>query len=428
MRRLALALLGGGAVLAAACTSIIGFPDVGSVAGDGGTGHDANRRDSGMDGSSDARADGGHDAALACDAAGQTRCGAECVDEQSDTANCGGCGVVCGGKCASGRCAVTLASGQNEPTALVVDDTNVYWIDRGTVEGSSFNGSVMTVPVGGGTVTTFAAAQNEPLGIAIDSHSLYWSNSIGGTLVSGALDGGALSTLYTVAQPGTVEGPESVAVNSQAIFWTDGEGDITRTPRDGGSSSTLLTGAEYVGPSLTPLVQIASDGTSLYALVPVNPDGGASTLSLLKVPMAGGTPTTLASDGLSIYTQGTNLVLSGTRAYWGQLESDDSNTHLVGRVQSVALDGGALTPLATGQLFTGALPTVAVDDTSVYWSTVSSEAIGATVYLVKAPLSGGTPTTLFSGDDAGAVAITTDATSVYWTTGGRGTVMKLTPK
>ena len=46
---------------------------------------------------------------------------------------------------------------------------------------------------------------------------------------------------------------------------------------------------------------------------------------------------------------------------------------------------------------------------------------------MKAPLTGGAPTTLASGQGY-PWAIAVDATSVYWTTVGDGTVMKVTPK
>jgi hypothetical protein len=46
--------------------------------------------------------------------------------------------------------------------------------------------------------------------------------------------------------------------------------------------------------------------------------------------------------------------------------------------------------------------------------------------LMKVPLSGGAPTTIASQADVRGLAV--DATSVYWTDGTKGTVMRLTPK
>jgi len=59
---------------------------------------------------------------------------------------------------------------------------------------------------------------------------------------------------------------------------------------------------------------------------------------------------------------------------------------------------------------------IAVDSTSVYWVTNES--------VMKAPLTGGTPTTLFSGTYGPLLGLALDATNVYWTN-SNGTVMSV---
>ena len=91
----------------------------------------------------------------------------------------------------------------------------------------------------------------------------------------------------------------------------------------------------------------------------------------------------------------------------------------------VPIGGGTPTTLASSQ---GQPTSIAVDDENVYWG------CGKTGLVMKMPIVGGPPVTLASGQ-LGPTAIAVDATSVYWTNQGTyaqafadGSVMKVTPK
>ena len=64
------------------------------------------------------------------------------------------------------------------PQGMAVDVTYLYWTDWGSF------GTVMRVPVGGGTPTTIAAGQGKPTYLAVDAAGVYWTNlSNGGTVM-----------------------------------------------------------------------------------------------------------------------------------------------------------------------------------------------------------------------------------------------------
>ena len=83
-----------------------------------------------------------------------------------------------------------IASGQNVPTRIAVNATNVFWINAGSA-------SIATVAIGGGaveTVTTGAAQE-----IAVDSSYVYWTDGSSIYKVSATADAGASSTLVPTA-------------------------------------------------------------------------------------------------------------------------------------------------------------------------------------------------------------------------------------
>src|SRR5262249_47719335 len=99
--------------------------------------------------------------------------GASLVDTSSDPANCGGCGIGCAGTCTFRRCVMTLATGQDRPFALVIDQTNAYWTNSS--DGGVGTGSVASVPLAGGTTRTPAGGQTVPQYLAVGGANLYWT-------------------------------------------------------------------------------------------------------------------------------------------------------------------------------------------------------------------------------------------------------------
>jgi hypothetical protein len=62
--------------------------------------------------------------------------------------------------------------GGNGDSVIAYDDTYVYWVDNATV------GTMMRVPKTGGTATVIAR-DTSPVAIAVDANAIYWSNQAG---------------------------------------------------------------------------------------------------------------------------------------------------------------------------------------------------------------------------------------------------------
>ncbi len=318
-------------------------------------------------------------------------CTGTCTLAQVDPSNCGGCGVVCeggaNGACAAGLCYLILASGQDHPWPVAVDSTSVYWTNY-----DSSAGSVVKMPLAGGSPVTLASARANPLGLAIDATSVYWTEfGTPGSVLKVPLAGGALVTLAS-----NQANPTGIAVDGASVYWsnwtgTGTNGSILKMPLTGGTLTTLASGQAQP-------IAIAVDGSSAYWT-----NSGDGTV--MKVALTGGTPTTLAtSPANSEVSMG--IAVSANSVYW----ADGGN----GTIMKVASAGGIPTTLASGQ---GNVTSLVVDATTVYW-------LGEGV--LKAPLGGGAATTLAGAGGGGFFAIAVDGTSVYWSDSGMpGNVLKV---
>jgi sugar lactone lactonase YvrE len=150
-----------------------------------------------------------------------------------------------------------IVSGADQPDGVAVDSQNVYFgtqaggyvgqapitstgsfqqimsgvgaqggiaVYGGAIYVTSFGANeVLSVPIGGGTVTTVAASQDYPYGLAVDSSGVYWTNYEGGTIACAAA-GKGVSTLATGQGH-----PYFIATDSTAIYWTaNTDGNVMR--------------------------------------------------------------------------------------------------------------------------------------------------------------------------------------------------------
>lgn len=322
-----------------------------------------------------------------------TVCADACVDLNTDNRHCGACGKTCSAvapstaECTPTGCLVKLAMSKDSARDIIVDSTNVYWLD---------DANVMKVPLGGGISTTLASDQGFADDIAIDATNVYWAAHSDETVMKVPKAGGPPVALATGQN-----GPGGLAVNATELYYICNRG-VMRMPLAGGSSTVLAP-----SPSYSIDEALVLDATNVYW----RSDGLNNVINkIMKQSLeTGSTPITLATPS-SIGS----LALDATNIYWTMPEGGVAGA---AKLAKAPLEGGATTILATG------LETpsdIAVDGTYVYWT------VWAQGTVMKMPVTGGTPIILAS-DQGHPSAIVLDATSVYWTD-AYGPIMKLTPR
>jgi hypothetical protein len=299
-------------------------------------------------------------------------------------------------------CVVTLASGQSTATALAVGPDAVYWVDWGDL--GKADGTVMKVPLDGGTPVVLAPGRATPNSIAVDATSVYWTdqaaNSVQGGQTEGLveklpLDGGTAVTLASGQ-----ENPGSIVVYGTNVYWKEIVGAVHSVPTGGGTPTTLAS----IGPAGYDLVVGA---TGVYWGDSVGPNGG----SIMQMPLGGGTPTAIVSGTPSAPS---GLALGPAGLYW--TSSGDGTINMFGP--------GDTAPKTLASALSPASLVVDGDANAAYWASQTG-ADGSLWTLALA--GGGTPTKLASSQNT-PQSIAVDATSVYWIDQGSGSVMKLTPK
>jgi hypothetical protein len=221
--------------------------------------------------------------------------------ESVDRAHCGQCGRACTGtdECVLGQCVsrastviaaglnvVNDAGGQSPYVHVVLDATNVYFVDG--------NG-VHFVPKAGGAVKDLAPAAGKPARVAVDDTYAYWSVNLGAAIMRAPKDGSGTPTLVTAATQ-----PQGLVVDATDVFWVSnlpgaGDDNIHVAPKTGGTSTIFKS---QLGGEVDDII---TDGTFLYVAaqggnasnptaytIPIAADGGAgSSFAFLPAPMFG---------------------------------------------------------------------------------------------------------------------------------------------
>ncbi|MBI5476358.1 MAG: T9SS type A sorting domain-containing protein [Ignavibacteriales bacterium] len=305
----------------------------------------------------------------------------------------------------------TIASGLSISSKIVMDSDAIYWTeDDGTVPyyEDATTGVVRKVQKNGGTITTLASGLNHPVAILLDATNVYfiergsWPNA-NGTLKKITKNGDYTTIIATgLDYP---QGP--TAMNSTHIYWQEPTSTIKKINITGGDVITF-----YNGTPIWSLGYLALDTVEIFWS---EPNSDASTHDLKKMSLNGGEVTVLATQ---LSSAGANIVLDSANVYWSDQAVPPYGYPVTGdgEVKKVPRNGGVPTPLATGL---NAPSGIILDSFNgyLYWTDGGTWTSG--VYdtnsgsLKKISIDGGITTTITTGLN-GPGNLQLDENNIYW--------------
>jgi hypothetical protein len=330
-----------------------------------------------------------------------------CVVIQTDTNNCGACGVACdeGDVCIAGVCvpygAEYIATDLNDPEFIAVDATNVFWIDGVFEDDGGEGGRIATMSKMGGAVETIAPIQDYvsgyPRSLALDDAFVYWTgwNDIDshGTVARAPKDGsGPPLVLASPTEPG------DLALVGTMVYFVDGNGAIETVPKMGGTPTIFAQVPSYT------YLRLVTDGVTLYAERYLTAElTGLSALPYIGIPVR----ISVSTGQESVFGGQINgfgpIAVDATRAYFGtefnlDIQWFDLGDSAAGEVQApfgTQIPVDSFVSADCGLYFNPGY--------GVYFSTLTATPTPAVVGRSQY-----TPT------DSGMAAIAIDATYLYW--------------
>jgi hypothetical protein len=196
-----------------------------------------------------------------------------------------------------------IATNRPSPQAIVVDDTQVYWLEPGSMP---TNGSILSCPLSGcpsNTPHVMVDTLALPYGLALDSTSLYVTASGGGE-VYGVDKVTAKIRIIALSQ----NQPEGIAVANGQVYWATNLDGLIQSAPVGGSGGTT----KFIATTMGSPQSVAADSTKVYwsDTHPVFTFGPLEECSVTGCPPAA--PLKLVEMGETA----TNIAIDSTYVYW----------------------------------------------------------------------------------------------------------------
>jgi uncharacterized repeat protein (TIGR03803 family) len=324
--------------------------------------------------------------------------------------------------------------GANPGGSLTLIGSTLY----GTTEGGGAygEGTVFSVPVGGGAPTDLASfdggdggSPRGSLTLSSDGSTFYGTTESGGgphgAVFSVPVGGGALTDLAKFNGANGASPDGSLTLIGSTLYGTtvgggaNSAGTVFSAPVGGGAPTVLASFGFSNGEGPRGSLTLSSDGSTFY--------GTTESGALFSVPVGGGTPTALAGfNGANGEDPFGSLTLSSDgRTLYGATEAGGANGD--GTVFSAPVDGGTPTDLASFNGANGSGPrgSLTLIGSMLYGTTATGGAYGdGTVF--STPVGGGTTTVLASFNGAngaspsGDLTVSSDGSTFYGTTSGGG--------